>query len=215
MAADSVLKRGLVAENPALVQLLGLCPLLAVSTSAVAGLGLGCATWLVLVVSAAFVSTLRGRIPPSVRLPAFVVVIAAAVTAIDLVLPVFLFDLHRKLGLFVPLIVTNCVVLARMETFASKHPLRPALLDASAMGIGFAAALIVLGLIRELIGTGCILGGRDILNPNAPDAGKVCVSTRGMLIALLPPGAFFVLAFLVIVWRWLQRPNDDARAGLR
>lgn len=201
MSQATLFRRGLVSENPALVQLLGLCPLLAVSTSVVAGVGLAGATWAVMVISALLVSALRTLIPSSIRLPAFVVIIAAAVTAIDLILPIFLFELHRKLGLFIPLIVTNCVVLARVETFSSKQPLSRAMRDANAMACGFALALVLLGFVRELAGTGCVLDNISILMPLSSDAWKVCIFDRGLLIALLPPGAFFALGLLVLVWR--------------
>ena len=199
------LPRGVWSENPALVQLLGLCPLLAVSTSAIAGAGLGFATIITMVVASTLVSAIRGLVPAMVRLPVFVIVVASAVTAIDLVLPAFFFDLHRRLGLFIPLIVTNCVVLARLESFASSRPVSASAADGLAMGTGFAVVLVVLGAVREAAGTGCVLAGADMLLPVAPDAYRLCALPGGLLIALTPPGAFFALAGLIVLGRLAGR----------
>lgn len=217
---SGIIVRGMWRENPALVQLLGLCPLLAVSTSVMAGIGLGLATLVTIVVSSILVSALRRWVPNTVRLPLFVVIIASAVTAIDLILPAFLYELHGKLGIFVPLIVTNCVVLARLEAFAASNPIPLALADGFAMGGGFAGALIALGLLREALGTGCILAHADMLLPLPADALLVCGFDGGLFIALTPPGGFFLLAALIALLRpgergeTRDRPAAPAMGGI-
>src|SRR5699024_10865136 len=190
---------GLWDNNPGLVQLLGLCPLLAVSNTAVNGFGLGVATLLVLVVSSGLVSALRQTWRPEIRIPAFVLIIASTVTAIDLSMQAWLHELSRSLGIFVPLIVTNCTILARAEAFASKQPIGASLTDALAQGTGFAAVLIVLGAGREVIGQGTLFDGADMLFGAAAASWtvKVLPFDQGLLLAALPPGAFIGLGLLV------------------
>lgn len=209
-------RKGLWDNNPGLVQLLGLCPLLAVSNTAVNGLGLGLATVLVLMISSSAVSLLRGSLRPEIRIPVFVLVIATTVTAIDLVMQAWLHELSRTLGIFVPLIVTNCTILARAESFASKQPFVPALNDALAQGLGFAAVLVVLGAGREWIGQGTLLADADMLfGPSAAGLTlNVLPFDSGLLLAVLPPGAFIGLGLLVAIRQYIiNRPQRvSARA---
>ncbi len=195
-----ILRQGLWGNNAALVQLLGLCPLLAVTTTAVAGLGLGLATLLVVTASNIVVSMIRNVVPQDVRIPVFVLVIAAFVTVIELSMQAWLHDLYRTLGIFLPLIVTNCAILARAEAFASRQRLGPAAVDGLATGAGFAAVLVVLGSLRELIGRGTLLDGAEQLFGEAA-AGWTIELAEGdvFLLAILPPGAFIGLALLLAI----------------
>jgi len=205
--AKQIWRAGLWDNNPGLVQLLGLCPLLAVSNSAVNGLGLGLATLLVLIVSSLLVSALRHTWRPEIRIPAFVLIIASTVTAIDLVMQAWLHELSRTLGIFVPLIVTNCTILARAEAFASRQPVGASLIDALAQGAGFAAVLIVLGAGREILGQGTLLAGADMLFGEGA-AGwtlQLLPFDQGLLLAVLPPGAFIGLGLLVALYQHLNR----------
>ena len=206
-------RNGLWDNNPGLVQLLGLCPLLAVSNTTVNGLGLGLATMAVLVITSASVSLLRSALRPEIRIPAFVLVIATTVTAVDLVLQAWLHDLSRVLGIFVPLIVTNCTILARAEAFASRQPLTAAVNDGLAQGAGFAAVLVVLGAGRELVGHGTLLADMDLLLGDrfAGFVIQVLPFDSGLLIALLPPGAFIGLGLMVALRQYLiNRPQAQA-----
>lgn len=205
-------RNGLWDNNPGLVQLLGLCPLLAVSNTAINGLGLGLATLLVLVVSGLLVSVLRRSWRPEIRIPAFVLVIASTVTAIDLAMQAWLHELSRNLGIFVPLIVTNCTILARAEAFASKQPVRASLHDALAQGTGFAAVLLVLGAGREIIGQGTLFDGAQMLFGQAAAdwAIPVLPFEQGLLIAVLPPGAFIGLGLLVAARQYLVSRSQPA-----
>ncbi|MDH3840892.1 MAG: electron transport complex subunit RsxE, partial [Chromatiales bacterium] len=171
---------GLWHQNAGIVQLLGLCPLLAVTTSLINGLTLGLASTLVMLGASVSVSLARNHIPREIRLPVFVLVIAAFVTAVDMLMSAYLDGLHRVLGIFVPLIVTNCAIIGRVEAFASRQAVVPAAADAVATGLGFTAVLASLGAMRELVGFGRILGE---LSAGHSDSG-------GLLIAILPPGAF-------------------------
>ncbi len=202
-------RQGLWQNNPGLVQLLGLCPLLAVTTTTVNGLGLGLATIFVLVCSNLAVSLLRSTLQPEIRIPAFVLIIATTVTVVDLSLQAWWHDLSRTLGIFVPLIVTNCTILARAEAFASRQPPISALHDGLAQGIGFALVLIALGAGRELIGQGSLFADADLLL--GPWAEGLTVQMMpegwGLLLAMLPPGAFIGLGLLVALRQYLiQRP---------
>ncbi len=202
-------RQGLWQNNPGLVQLLGLCPLLAVTTTTVNGLGLGLATIFVLVCSNLAVSLLRSTLQPEIRIPAFVLIIATTVTVVDLSLQAWWHDLSRTLGIFVPLIVTNCTILARAEAFASRQPPISALHDGLAQGIGFALVLIALGAGRELIGQGSVFADADLLL--GPWAEGLTVQMMpegwGLLLAMLPPGAFIGLGLLVALRQYLiQRP---------
>lgn len=186
-------------SNPALVQLLGLCPLLAVSNSAVNALGLGLATVLVLTVSSTAVSALRPLTRPEIRLPLFVLVIASAVTAVELSMRAWLPGLHEAIGLFVPLIVTNCLILGRAEAFASRRRLDLAAYDGLMMGAGFGLILLVIGALRELIGHGTVLADLHLLFGDGAERFRLDLlpGQRGLLLALLPTGAFFVFAGLI------------------
>lgn len=203
-----ILRDGLWRRNAGVVQLLGLCPLLAVSTSAVTGLGLGLATLFVLACTNLVVSLLRPVLVGSLRIPVFVLVIAALVTVVELVLAGWLPALDQRLGLFVPLIVTNCTILARAEAFASRQPPGPALLDGLATGAGFAAVLLLLGAARELVGRGTLFAGMDLLFGPAAAGSGLALPVDGLLLAALPPGAFIGLGLMVAAWRWVQlRPR--------
>lgn len=192
-------REGLWTRNQALAALLGLCPLLAVSTSLVNGLALGLATTGALVISNGLVSALRHQIARPVRLPLFVLIIAVTVTAIDLIMNAGFHALHRKLGLFIPLIVTNCAILGRAEAFASRQPLPLALADGVFMGLGFTAVIALLGGLRELIGTGHLLAGAEqLFGPMAAGwTWTIAPDYGGFLLALLPPGAFIGLGCLI------------------
>lgn len=200
-----ILRDGLWRRNAGVVQLLGLCPLLAVSTSAVTGLGLGLATLFVLTCTNVVVSLLRPVLVGSLRIPVFVLVIAALVTVVELVLAGWLPALDQRLGLFVPLIVTNCTILARAEAFASRQRLLPAIHDALAQGVGFALVLIALGAMRELIGQGTLFAGADLLLGDWATGLSIRLLPEGfgLLLALLPPGAFIALGLMVAMRQYL------------
>ena len=190
---------GLWKNNPALVQLLGLCPLLGVSNSAVNALGLGLATALVLVCSNIGVSLVRSVVNTAVRLPAFVMIIAALTTCIELLMQAYTYELYQILGIFIPLITTNCVILGRADGFAAKHNPLIAAYDGLVMGLGFAVVLVVLGGVRELLGTGALFANMHLLfGPIAADW-QITLFTnyKGFLLAILPPGAFIVLGLLI------------------
>jgi electron transport complex protein RnfE len=199
MNARAILVNGLATQNPGLVQLLGLCPLLAISTSVTNGLGMGLATIAVLAISNAIAAAIGRWLPAEIRIAVFVVVIAAAVTAVELLLAAWLPDLHAALGIFLPLIVTNCLVLARAEAYASRHPIVPAVLDALAMGGGFLLVLLALGACRELLGHGTLGAGLDqVLGPVAAHWRiDVFPARHGWLLALTPPGAFILLGLMI------------------
>jgi len=199
MDTRGILSDGLLHQNPGLVQLLGLCPLLAVSTSVASALGLGLATLAVLLVSNAIAALAGPYLPREVRLAVFVLVIASAVSSVELAMAAWWPGLHAALGIFLPLIVTNCLVLARAESFASRQPLPRALLDALAMGLGFLGVLLLLGASRELLGHGRLGGDLDLLLGDrfGGDGWRLLPESRGLLIALLPPGAFVLLGLLL------------------
>lgn len=182
----STLTKGIVKENPVLRLVLGTCPTLAITTAAINGIGMGVAATLVLIGSNAVISLLRNVIPGKVRIPAFITIIAAFVSIIQMLVKAFLPSIDAALGIFLPLIVVNCIILARAEMFASKNPVLPSILDAIGMGIGFTAALTLMGMIRELFGAGTIFGLEITKGAIEP-----------MLIFILPPGGFFVFGMLV------------------
>ncbi|MFK7975137.1 MAG: electron transport complex subunit E [Halioglobus sp.] len=192
---------GLWKNNPAIVQLLGLCPLLAVTGSVVNAIGLGLATILVLVCSNTSVSLIRNIVSDAVRLPAFVMIIAAAVTCIELLMQAFAYELYQILGIFLPLITTNCVILGRADGFAAKNSVGPALYDGFIMGVGFAVVLVLLGAVRELIGTGALFANMDLLfGPDAANWKLVLFSEyQPFLLAILPPGAFIFTGLIIAV----------------
>jgi electron transport complex protein RnfE len=179
-------KKGLWRENAVFRLLLGLCPTLAVTTSAENGLGMGVATTFVLVGSNVVVSMLRQAIPPKVRIPAFIVIIASFVTVVQLCMEAYFYDLYKALGIFIPLIVVNCVILGRAEAFASKNRIVPAMVDGLGMGTGFTLALFVLGAVRELFGSGTLLG-----------YAVFGVGYQPLILMILPPGAFIAMGLLL------------------
>ena len=185
---------GLIKENPTFVLMLGMCPTLAVTTSAINGLGMGLSTTVVLVLSNMLISMLRKVIPDSVRMPAFIVVVASFVTIVQFLLEGFVPSLYDSLGLYIPLIVVNCIILGRAESYASKNPVLPSIFDGIGMGLGFTFGLTCIAIVREFIGTGAILGVQilPLADAAAGKGGYVPVT-----IFILPAGAFLVLAFLV------------------
>jgi electron transport complex protein RnfE len=191
---------GLWHNNQALVALLGLCPLLAVSNTAINGLGLGLATTTVLVASNSTVSLIRNFVRPEVRLPVFVMVIASFVTAIELGMNAYFHELYKILGIFIPLIVTNCMIIGRAEAFASKNNLSRSLIDGLSVGIGFTLVLIVLGGFRELIGQGTLFDQAHLMFGDVAKGLTLKIEDfPGMLIAILPPGAFIGLGLMIMV----------------
>jgi len=194
-----IIADGLWLNNPGTVQLLGLCPLLAVTTTAINGLGLGLATTLTLIASNTIVSLIRRLVRPEVRIPVFVLVIASVVTVIELAMNAWLHELYKILGIFIPLIVTNCSIIGRAESFASRRSVDRSLLDGLAMGIGFTLVLVTLGGLRELVGQGTLLSQAHLM---FGEVGRHLTLTlisdyRGFLLAILPPGAFMGLGFLI------------------
>ena len=186
--------KGFIKENPVFILILGMCPTLGVSTSAINGLGMGLATTFVLVMSNVVISLVKNVIPDKVRIPSFIVIIASFVTIVQLVMEGFIPDLYESLGLFIPLIVVNCIVLGRAEAFASKNTVLSSLIDGLGMGLGFALALTVLGGIRELLGAGTIFGLNLGFFPLDKDNNPVTI-----LVFVLAPGAFLALGYLVAV----------------
>jgi len=205
------LHEGLWTSNPALVQLLGLCPLLAITTTAVYGFALGVATTAVLVVTNAVISTVRRSLVPVVRIPLFVLIIASLVTCIDLLTNAFLHDLHEVLGLFIPLIITNCAILAQAETVASRRPVWISALSGFATGVGFLTVLVALGALREIAGQGTLLAGTALLLGGESDRFTIELPFDGVLAAVLPPGAFFGLAVLLAVRNLLVGEREPSR----
>ena len=190
---------GLWYNNPALVQILGLCPLLAVTATVVNGLALGLATTLTLLGSNLTVSLIRHLVRPEIRIPVFVLIIASFVTAIELAMNAYFYDLYKILGIFIPLIVTNCTILGRAEAFASKNDVPRSLLDGLTMGLGFTAVLVALGGLRELTGSGTLLAQAELMFGEAARGLTVTVieDYRGFLLSILPPGAFIGLGLLI------------------
>jgi len=208
----SLFQNGLIKQNTGLVQLLGLCPLLAISNNVVNALSLGLATLLVMAASSGAVSGVRHFVPHEIRIPVFVLIIAALVTVIDLAMNAFVHPLYLVLGIFIPLITTNCIVLARADAFASKnHPLH-SVIDAVAMGLGLTLVLVVLGAIRELARKGTLFSGIDLVFGAAAKSYVLHVLPhyQGFLLAILPPGAFIALGLLIAAHNW-----NKARAAQR
>jgi electron transport complex protein RnfE len=210
--ADSF-RAGVWSDNPGLVQLLGLCPLLAVTTTFVNGLGLGLATLLVLSCSNVLVSATRRFIRPQIRIPMYVLIISSLVTCIELIFLAWFPSLGRSLGIFIPLIVTNCAIVARAEVFASRSGVVASLVDGLAMGIGFALLLMAIGAFRELIGYGSILARLDMLFGGEPVSGLVLVD-GGFLLAILPPGAFLCLGLFVAAKNAIDRRRQQTNRPL-
>ena len=197
-----IFTNGFIKENPALVLILGTCPALAVTTSAMNGLGTGLATTFVLVMSNAIISLLRNFIPDKVRIPAFIVIIATFVSIVDLLIQGFVPALAESLGIFIPLIVVNCIVLGRAEAFASKNTVFDSILDGLGMGLGFTLALFVMGFFRELLGNGAILGHKFI-------------EGDGILIFVLAPGAFLVYGFTIALMNLLPKKKSKETENVK
>jgi electron transport complex protein RnfE len=197
---------GLWKNNPGLVQLLGLCPLLGTSNSTVNALGLGIATALVLICSNAAVSLIRNAVTNAVRLPVFVMIIAALTTCIELLMQAFTYELFQILGIFIPLITTNCVILGRAEAFAAKNSIARASYDGLVMGVGFALVLVMIGATRELLGTGMLFTNMHLLFGSIAEHWQIIVfeDYKGFLLAILPPGAFLVLGLLIALKNWID-----------
>lgn len=186
--------KGLIKENPVFVLLLGMCPTLGVTSSAINGMGMGLATTFVLVMSNIVISLVKSLIPGKVRIPAFIVIIASFVTIVEMIMEAYMQSLYEQLGLFIPLIVVNCLILGRAEAFASKNNLLSSLIDGLGMGLGFAMALTILGAVREMLGAGTIF-----------DISFVGEDAKTMLLFILPPGAFLALGYLIAIMNKLRK----------
>ncbi|MGR9107208.1 MAG: electron transport complex subunit E [Gammaproteobacteria bacterium] len=202
-----IVSDGLWGNNIVFVQALALCPTLAVTSTASNGLGMGLATTAVMAASGLLISLLRHLVTPEVRIPVFVLIIASLVTLVDLAMNAWLHDLHKILGLFIPLIVTNCAILGRAESFASRNPPLPALLDGLMMGIGFTLALVVIGATREMLGSGTLFANAALLLGSWAKHLELHLipDYRGFLLIILPPGGFLVLGFLLAGKRLIDR----------
>lgn len=193
----SEITKGLIKENPMFVLVLGTCPTLAVSTSVINALGMGAAATFVLICSNIIISLIKGIVPSSIRIPIYIVVIAAFVSVVDMVMAAYLPALHKSLGIFIPLIVVNCIILGRAEAFASKNNMLYSLADGLGMGLGFTLALTAVATIREILGSGTWLGMRVMPSTYEP-----------MLVAILAPGAFFTLGFLMSLMNRLKEKRS-------
>lgn len=188
--------KGIVKENPVFVMLLGMCPTLGVTSSGFNGLGMGVATLFVLLMSNIVISLIKNQIPSKVRIPAFIIIIASFVTIVEMVLEAFIPFLYEQLGIFIPLIVVNCLILGRAEAFASKNTLLSSIIDALGMGLGFVIALTLLGVVRELLGNGSIF-----------DIKLVAENANTFILFILPPGAFIALAYLAVLFKKISIKN--------
>ena len=206
----SIAGNGIWKQNTSIAQILGLCPLLAVTTNAVNGIILSLATILVMALSNVAVASLRNLIPHEIRIPVFILIVAALVTVVDLLFNANLHELYLVLGIFIPLIVTNCIVLARVEAYANKNPPLQSLLDSVFMGTGMLWTLALLGGLRELIGNGTLFSGIEMVIPGLQPLQLLPADYPGFLLALLPPGAFIVLGCLIAWKNWIE-----ARAAAR
>lgn len=207
--------QGLWKNNPAIVQLLGLCPLLAVTGTVVNAIGMALATTFVLTTSSLSVSLIRGFVSDAIRLPAFVMIIAAAVTCTELLMQAYAYEMFQILGIFLPLITTNCVILGRADAFASKNPLGPATYDGFIMGVGFSAILIVLGGLREIAGTGAIFGNMELLFGEGARSWKLVLveDYNQFLVAVLPPGAFIFTGLIIAMKNLIDAQIERRRAA--
>ena len=194
------LKEGLLDNNPTLVQLLGMCPTLATTTSVENAFGMGLAATAVLICSNLFISLLRKFIPQQVRIAAYIVIISGFVTAVELLMRAYFYSLYQALGLFIPLIVVNCIILARAEAFASKNPVLPSIVDGVGMGLGFTFALVLIAVARELLGAGTVLGIRIMPEAYEP-----------MVIFVLPAGAFMTLGFIIAAVQKIRNTAEEKR----
>jgi Na+-translocating ferredoxin:NAD+ oxidoreductase subunit E len=202
-----IIRDGLWDNNVVLAQMLALCPALAVTSTATNGLGMGLASTLVLVGANVLISSLRHWISPEVRIPVFIATIATLVTLVDMSLNAWLYDLYQVLGLFIALIVANCAILGRAESFASRNPVLPSLVDGLAMGAGFTLALVLMGGVREILGSGTLFAGADLLLGSAFAFLELHIipDYRGFLVMVLPPGGFIAIGFLLAGKRVLDR----------
>lgn len=202
----TIIVNGFWKNNSSLVQLLGLCPLLAVSNTIVNAIGLGIATILVLTITNTLISALRNYIPHEIRLPVFVLLIACSVTSVELFIKAYYYDLYLVLGIFIPLIVTNCFVIGRAEAFAIKNPVGHSIVDAISIGLGFTFVIACLAGIREIVGQGTLFASADIMFGEGAKFLPITVfeNYRGFLLAILPPGAFLVLGLLIAGKNWLD-----------
>lgn len=198
------LYNGVIKENPTFVLMLGMCPTLAVTSSAINGLGMGLSTLVVLVFSNLLISLFRKVIPNGVRMPAYIVIVASLVTVVQFLMQAYLSSLSKALGVYIPLIVVNCIILGRAESFASKNKVVPSILDGLGMGIGFTIALVLMGSIREIIGNGSWFG--MVLNDGS--------MIQPMLILILPPGGFFVFGMLIALFNRLAEGKGKEPATL-
>jgi electron transport complex protein RnfE len=205
---------GIWDNNVVFAQLLALCPLLAVTGTATNGLGLGLASLFVMVVANLVVALFRGIITPEVRIPIFILLIAGIVTLVDMMMNAWLHELHKVLGLFIPLIVTNCAILGRAEAFASRQPIRASIIDGFAMGLGFLITLVALGAVREIIGAGTLFSGASLLLGEAFSFMEITLlpDYRGFLLMALPPGGFLMMGFLMVAKRLMDRKFDERTA---
>lgn len=205
--------QGLWKNNPGLVQLLGLCPLLAVTSTLVNAIGLGLATLFVLIGSNATVSLVRNWVPKEIRIPIFVLIIAAFVTCIQLLMNAFTYDLFESLGIFLPLIVTNCAIIGRAEAYASKNPFAKSAFDGLVMGLGFLFVLMALGAIRELLGQGTLFDGAELLFGQWATVLRIEVLQLDsqFLLAILPPGAFIAMGFLIAGKNYIDKKVEDSQ----
>jgi electron transport complex protein RnfE len=216
-----IIQDGLWDNNPGLVQLLGLCPLMAVTTNTINGLGLAIATFITLVASNLAISLVRNFTRQEIRIPVFILIIASNVTIIELLMRAFFHDLYNILGIFIPLIVTNCIIIGRAEAFASRNNPAEAWLDGVMMGIGFGAVLVVLGAMREIFASGTLLSQAHLMFGEAAKDWVIVLSEdyKGFLFAALPPGAFMGLGFLLAGKNWIDKKrklsSDRKMAQLR
>ncbi|MEJ2763227.1 electron transport complex subunit E [Photobacterium sp. MCCC 1A19761] len=210
-----LMKNGLWHNNPAIVQLLGLCPLLAVSATVTNALGLGLASTMVLIGSNLIVSLVRQWIPSEVRIPVFVMIIAALVTCVQLLMNAFTYGLYQSLGIFIPLIVTNCIIIGRAESFASKNAPLPAVLDGLWMGMGLTSALVVLGAMREVLGNGTLFDGADRLLGDWAAVLRIEIFSfdSNFLLAMLPPGAFIGVGFIIALKNVIDKQREKKSAA--
>lgn len=211
---QEITKNGLWTNNPALVQLLGLCPLLAVSGTVVNALGLGLATMVVLIGSNLAVSLIRNIVSDAIKLPAFVMIIASFTTCTELLMRAYTYELYQILGIFIPLIVTNCAILGRADAFACKNPLIPSAVDGFMMGLGFLLVLAAIGAVREILGAGTLFADMQLLFGEGARQWKLTLlgeNYPGLLVAILPPGAFIVAGFLIAIKNAIDTYNEKRR----
>ncbi|NTS78456.1 electron transport complex subunit E [Catenovulum sp. SM1970] len=207
--------QGLWKNNPALVQMLGLCPLLAVTNTTINGLGLGIATLFVMISSNITVSIVRNWVPSEIRIPVFVMIIASLVTIIQLLMNAYTYELYQTLGIFIPLIVTNCAIIGRAEAFASKNNIKLSAIDGLMMGLGFLFVLVILGAIREILGSGTLLAGADLLLGPIAQTWTVEIfrADESFLAAILPPGAFILMGLIIAVKNMLNKRIEKLVVG--